>query len=483
MSAAKARAARLGDLLGQAGPAIEVSGLAVDSRKVAPGDVFFALAGARDDGLKHVAQAVARGAAAVVAERRPEGLDSAVFVEVADARAALAHAASRFYPQRPATLVAVTGTSGKTSVAAFVRQIWASLGFEAASLGTIGIVSRPMTVYGSLTTPDPIALHQTLARLAEAGVTHLALEASSHGLDQKRLDGVTPAAAGFTNLSRDHMDYHATEEDYLAAKLRLLRDLLPKGAPAVIDADSAVAPRVIAAAREAGRAPFTVGAKGEAIRLLQASREGFSTRLSLDHAGRSYDVLLPLPGDFQVSNALVAAGLCLASGSAPDEVFAALDTLEGAPGRLERIGDKAGAPVFVDYAHKPDALEKALGALRPFVPGRLVVVFGCGGDRDPGKRPMMGEIAARAADLVIVTDDNPRSEDPAAIRAAILAAAPGAREIGDRAEAIREGVALLQPGDALVIAGKGHESGQIVGERVLPFSDAEEARAALETYA
>jgi len=473
----------LGELLDLPGLTTVVSGLAADSRKVAPGEAFFALAGARDDGLKHVAQALARGAVAVVAERRPEGLGAAAFVEVADARAALARAASRFYPERPSTIVAVTGTSGKTSVAAFVRQIWENVGFEAASLGTIGVVSRPVTVYGSLTTPDPVTLHQTLARLAEAGVTHLAMEASSHGLDQKRLDGVTPAAAGFTNLSRDHMDYHATEEDYLAAKLRLFRELLPKGGPAVIDADSAVAPRVIAAVREAGRAPFTVGAKGEAIRLAKAAREGFSTRLSLVHAGRAYEAVLPLPGDFQVSNALVAAGLCLASGSPAQGVFAALERLEGAPGRLERVGDRGGAPVFVDYAHKPDALEKALGALRPFVSGRLVVVFGCGGDRDPGKRPMMGEIAARAADVVIVTDDNPRSENPAAIRAAILAAAPGAREIGDRGRAIREGVALLEPGDALVIAGKGHERGQIVGERTLPFCDADEARAALETFA
>jgi UDP-N-acetylmuramyl-tripeptide synthetase len=473
----------LGELLGLPGLATEVSGLAADSRRVASGDAFFALAGAKDDGLKHVAQALARGARAIVAERRPEGLGEAVFVEVADARAALARAASRYYPERPATIVAVTGTSGKTSVAAFVRQIWASLGLEAASLGTIGVVSRPVQVYGSLTTPDPVALHQTLTRLAEAGVTHLAMEASSHGLDQKRLDGVIPAAAAFTNLSRDHMDYHATEEDYFAAKLRLVRNLLPPGAPAVIDADSAIAPRVIEAVRAASRAPFTVGAKGEAIRLVKAEREGFATRLSLFHAGRTYEALLPLPGDFQVSNALVAAGLCLAAGSPAEGVFAALESLEGAPGRLERVGTRRGAPVFVDYAHKPDALEKALGALRPFVAGRLVVVFGCGGDRDPGKRPMMGEIASRAADVVIVTDDNPRSENPAAIRAAILAAAPGAREIGDRAEAIRAGVALLEPGDALVIAGKGHETGQIVGERVLPFSDAEEARAALETCA
>jgi UDP-N-acetylmuramoyl-L-alanyl-D-glutamate--2,6-diaminopimelate ligase len=466
----------LGDLLDRPDLAVEISGLTADSRKVAPGDVFFALAGAKDDGLKHVAQAVERGAAAIVAERRPEALGEAAFAQVEDARAALSRAASRFYPGRPGVIVAVTGTSGKTSVAAFVRQIWASLGDEAASLGTIGVVSRPLTVYGSLTTPDPVTLHQTLAKLAQAGVTHLAMEASSHGLDQKRLDGVTPAAAGFTNLSRDHMDYHATEADYLDAKLRLFRDLLPPSGWAVIDADSDVAAKVIGAVRAAHKAPFTVGARGEAIRLVEAFRDGFATRLLLSYAGDGYDVRLPLPGDFQVSNALVAAGLCIATGSDPARVFAALEALEGAPGRLERIGEQ----VFVDYAHKPDALEKALAALRPFVQGRLIVVFGCGGDRDPGKRPMMGEIATRGADVVIVTDDNPRSEDPATIRAAILAAAPGALEIGDRAEAIREGVKLLQPGDALMIAGKGHETGQIVGNRTLPFSDADEARAALE---
>jgi UDP-N-acetylmuramyl-tripeptide synthetase len=473
----------LGELLDAPGPETPVSGLTADSRRVVPGDVFFALAGAKDDGLKHVAEAIARGARAVVAERRPDALGGADFVEVADARLALARAASRFYPERPGVIVAVTGTSGKTSVAAFVRQIWAGLGLESAALGTIGIVSRPWTVYGSLTTPDPVTLHQTLARLAAAGVTHLAMEASSHGLDQKRLDGITPAAAGFTNLSRDHMDYHATEDDYLAAKLRLFRELLPQGAPAVVDADSEIAARVTAAVEAAGRASFTVGARGEAIKLRAAVRQGFATRLSLAYAGNAYDALLPLPGDFQVSNSLVAAGLCLATGSPPAGVFAALEKLEGAPGRLERIGEKRGAPVFVDYAHKPDALEKALAALRPFVSGRLIAVFGCGGDRDAGKRPLMGSIAVRAADVVIVTDDNPRSENPAAIRAAILAAAPGAREIGDRAQAIRAAVELLQPADALVIAGKGHETGQIVGDRVLPFSDADEARAALETYA
>jgi UDP-N-acetylmuramoyl-L-alanyl-D-glutamate--2,6-diaminopimelate ligase len=474
---------RLGEILDLNGPdaalgSRAIGGLCADSRKVRPGDAFFAIPGVKDDGLAYAAEAVQKGAAAVVAERAPD-FAAPAFVRVADARAALAAAAARFYPRQPELIVAITGTSGKTSVAAFVRQIWASLGWEAASLGTLGVVSRPFTIHGSLTTPDPIALHQVLDRLAEAGVVRLALEASSHGLDQKRLDGVRLAAGAFTNLSRDHMDYHATREDYLAAKLRLFRALLPEGAPAVVDADSEAAPEVAAAVAQRGLRLFSVGRRGADLRLTSAGREGFATRIAVEGAGRIWRALLPLPGDFQVSNALVAAGLCVATGSEPGAVFAALETLEGAPGRLERVGEKRGAPIFVDYAHKPDALEKTLAALRPFVPGRLVVVFGCGGDRDAGKRPMMGAIAARAADVAIVTDDNPRSEDPGAIRAAILAAAPGAREIADRGEAIRAAIGMLEPGDALVIAGKGHEAGQIVGDRTLPFSDAETARAAL----
>ncbi len=462
----------------------EIAGVAFDSRKVRPGDVFFALAGAKDDGLKHAAEALSRGAVAVVCERDAQsGVDTAPFVRVADARAALARAARRMFPGQPETIVAVTGTSGKTSVAAFARQIWAALGREAASLGTTGVVSRPLTVYGSLTTPDPLALHETLDRLARAGVTHLALEASSHGLDQRRLDGVRLAAGAFTNLTRDHMDYHATAEDYLAAKLRLFRELLPSGAPAVIDADSAVAPKAIAAAEAAGLFVMTVGAKGETIRLVSVTRDGLGSSLEIAFGGRRRRVRLPLPGDFQVSNALVASALCIGTGSEADAVFKALQSLEGAPGRLERVGEIRGASVFVDYAHKPDALEKALAALRPYVSGRLVVAFGCGGDRDAGKRPIMGEIATRLADVVIVTDDNPRSEDPASIRAQILAAAPGAIEIGDRAAAIRAGVDMLRPGDALMIAGKGHEIGQIIGSRTLPFSDADEARAALREAA
>jgi UDP-N-acetylmuramoyl-L-alanyl-D-glutamate--2,6-diaminopimelate ligase len=461
-----------------------VAGACADSRKVRKGDVFFALAGAKDDGLAFVAQAVEKGASVIVAERAPPSLPPHVAsIVVADARAALAQAAARLYPRQPATIAAVTGTSGKTSVAAFARQIWAALGFEAASLGTIGIVSRVVNVYGSLTTPDPIALHRSLDELAQAGVTHLALEASSHGLDQKRLDGVRLAAGAFTNLSRDHLDYHATFDAYLTAKLRLFTALLPPGAPAVIDADSDVAAAVVAAAKAHGLQTFTIGAKGETIRLLSASREGFATRLSLEHAGRPWRVLLPLPGDFQVSNALVAAGLCIATGAEPGAAFAALEALEGAPGRLERVGARHGAPVFVDYAHKPDALDKALATLRPFVRARLIVVFGCGGDRDAGKRPIMGQIATQNADVVIVTDDNPRSENPAAIRSAILAAAPGALEIADRGEAIRKAVGMLGQGDALLIAGKGHETGQIVGNATLPFSDHDAARAALKEAA
>jgi UDP-N-acetylmuramoyl-L-alanyl-D-glutamate--2,6-diaminopimelate ligase len=462
----------------------EVEGLCADSRKVKSGDVFFALSGAKEDGLAFVAQAVEKGAGVIVAERAPPSLPTHVAaIVVADARAALAHAAARLYSRQPETIVAVTGTSGKTSVAAFARQIWTKLGLEAASLGTIGIVSRKVNVYGSLTTPDPIALHKSLDELARAGVTHLALEASSHGLDQKRLDGARLAAGAFTNLSRDHLDYHATPAAYLAAKLRLFTELLQPGAPAVIDGDGDAAAAVVEAAKRRGLRVFTIGAKGEAIRLVAASREGFATHLTLEHAGRQWRALLPLPGDFQVSNALVAAGLCMATGSDAGAVFQALESLEGAPGRLERVGERHGAPVFVDYAHKPDALDKALATLRPFVRERLVVVFGCGGDRDAGKRPIMGGIAARGADVVIVTDDNPRSENPAAIRAAILAAAPHAIEIGDRGLAIRTAIAMLAAGDALLIAGKGHETGQIVGDATLPFSDHEAARAALKDAA
>jgi UDP-N-acetylmuramoyl-L-alanyl-D-glutamate--2,6-diaminopimelate ligase len=459
----------------------EVTGISADSRAIKRGDVFVAIAGAKDDGLRVVNAAIAAGAVAVVAERAPPAplSDGIAFVRVADARRALALGAAKVFPRQPEVIAAVTGTSGKTSVAAFTRQVWAALGHQAASIGTIGLVSPKREVYGSLTTPDPVALHRSLDDLAGEGVTHLAMEASSHGLDQRRLDGVRVAAGAFTNLSRDHLDYHPTLESYLAAKLRLFTDLIVPGGAAVIVADHEAAEQVVAAARGRGLRILTVGRRGNDIRLVDTKIEGFAQVLRVAHAGREWTMRLPLVGAFQVENALTAAGLAIATGGEPSAVFAALERLEGAKGRLDFAGERNGAPVFVDYAHKPDALAKALEALRPYVTGRLIVVFGCGGDRDPGKRPMMGEIAAQLADRVVVTDDNPRSENPAAIRAAILAAARGAIEIGDRAEAIRASVAELRRGDVLLIAGKGHETGQIVGQQVLPFSDHEAVAAAL----
>jgi len=480
---------RLDALIAEAaeGPqaALEITALAADSRKVVRGTLFFAVPGTQADGLDFAPDAISRGAVAVVAARAPEKPLGAPVVVVPDVRLALSRAAARFHPLQPATIAAVTGTSGKTSIAAFLRQIWLYCGRQAASMGTIGIVAPSGAVYGSLTTPDSITLHETLQKLAQDGVTHLAMEASSHGLDQRRLDGVRLSAAAFTNLSRDHLDYHATLEEYLAAKLRLFEALLQPGQPAAIDADTDVADKVIAACAARGLDVRTIGRKGAAIRLLERSAEGFATRLMLECEGKVFRVLLPLAGEFQTSNALVAAGLAIATGETPQNVFAALEKLVGAPGRIEKIGDRNGGAAFVDYAHKPGALETAISALRPFARGKLIVVFGCGGDRDRGKRPIMGEISARLADVTIVTDDNPRSEQPDAIRAAILEGArayKGAdvREISDRAAAIAAGVALLGPGDVLLVAGKGHETGQIIGSNTIPFSDHEAVRTALE---
>jgi len=464
--------------------AIAVTGLAVDSRAVRPGDLFFALSGSKTDGARFIDAAIAAGAVAIAGDHPPQGL-SVPFVATPNPRRALALAAAKFYPSQPAVIAAVTGTSGKTSVAAFTRQIWQRLGHCAASIGTIGLVSPKRTVYGSLTTPDPIALHRQLDEIAREGVTHLAFEASSHGLDQYRLDGVRIAAGGFTNLSRDHMDYHPDVAHYLNAKLRLFRDLIPPGGTAVISADHECSPQVIEAARTRGLRLVTVGGNGdgngEGIRLVEAGVDGFAQRLLLEHRGKRIAVRLPLVGGFQIENALVSAGIAIATGGEAAAVFASLEHLEGAKGRLERVGERNGAPIFVDYAHKPDALENALQALRPYAKGRLVVVFGAGGDRDAGKRPLMGAIAREHADQVIVTDDNPRSENPATIRAAILATAKGAIEIGDRAAAIRAAIEALQPGDALVIAGKGHETGQIVGDKTLPFSDHEAVTSVLSS--
>ncbi len=467
---------KLGDLLPEAKGEVgerEATAVTADSRAVVPGSVFFAVPGTRVDGSRFAVDAAAKGAIAVAGEASDiAGLPAGTaYVRVVDVRRSLALAAAKLFPRQPETIVAVTGTSGKTSVADFVRQIFSACGRKAASIGTIGVVKPSGAVYGSLTTPDPVTLHRTLDGLAGEGVTHLAMEASSHGLDQRRLDGVELSAAGFTNLGRDHLDYHATLEDYLAAKLRLFDTLLPAWRPAVVNMDGDKAEAVLATCRARRIPVITVGRKGRDLVLLDLRDDGFDQRMRLRHGGRDHEVLLPLAGAFQAENALTAAGLALAAGEEPDAVFAALPELVGVTGRLERVATHAGGLILVDYAHKPEALEQVLDTLRASTKGRVICVFGCGGDRDRGKRPIMGGIAAAKADVVIVTDDNPRSEDPAAIRAEILAAASGAVEMGDRAEAIKAGVAMLKSGDVLVVAGKGHETGQIVGDRTLPFSD------------
>jgi UDP-N-acetylmuramoyl-L-alanyl-D-glutamate--2,6-diaminopimelate ligase len=465
----------------------EVRGVSADSRAVKPGDLFVAIAGAKADGARFISQAIAAGAVAVAAERAPDApLPAGVaFVAVKNPRRTLSLAAATLFPRQPQTIAAVTGTAGKTSVAHFTRQIWERLGLRAGYLGTLGVVAPSGATYGNLTTPDPVTLHRTLDALAGEGVTHLAIEASSHGLDQHRLDGLRLSTAAFTNLGRDHLDYHPTMESYLAAKLRLFEELLPEGGAVVVP--RGVQPidgvdAVLAAARERGLKTLTLAAvsdtpgaqlPGGDIRARVAMR-GFEQVLTFDPplAGRA-SVTLPLTGFFQASNALLAAGLAIAGGAEPGAVIDALSHLKGVPGRLELVGRKDGAGIFVDYAHKPEALGEAIAALLPFREGGgcLIVVFGAGGDRDPGKRPLMGKIAAERADVVIVTDDNPRSEEPAAIRRAILAAAPGAREIGDRGEAIRRAIGELKRGDILLIAGKGHETGQIIGDRTIEFSD------------
>ena len=459
---------RLGNLL--------ISGLTSDSRRVRAGFLFAALSGSRTDGARYSADAVTQGAVAILA-----GLDTAVdvspgiaVVRAREPRWALAKMAARFYPHQPRAIVAVTGTSGKTSIAEFTRQIFAACGHRAASVGTMGVITPTAAHYGSLTTPDPVALQATLESLALEGMTHLALEASSHGLDQFRLDGVRLTAAAFSNLGRDHLDYHPDMAAYLDAKLRLFRDLLAAGQPAVVNADDDASDAVIAAAQARGLTVMTTGRRGRTLRLVSSERCGVRQRMVVEHAGATHQIDLPLIGDYQAGNALVAAALAIACGEPADAVFASLGGLSGVKGRLEVVGEVAGGIVVIDYAHKPEALAAALEALRPFATGRLVCIVGCGGDRDRGKRPIMGQIAVRKADVVIVTDDNPRSEQPAAIRREILAGAPGARDIGDRAEAIRAGIAVMAPGDVLLIAGKGHETGQIIGDVVLPFSDHQE---------
>ncbi len=461
-----------------------IRGVTADSRRVRPGWLFAALPGGRADGRCFVDDALAKGAAAVIAGEPLEGVPAPV-VAAADRRRVYALAAAAFHQGQPRVCVAVTGTNGKTSVAGFCRQIFASAGHVSASLGTLGV--RLATAEGEteiappgLTTPDAADLAVTLADLAARGTTHLALEASSHGIEQRRLDGVRLAAAGFLNLTQDHLDYHGTMGAYRAAKLRLFDTLLPRTAPAVLNADSEAFGAFAAAAVTSGHAIYSVGAMGEDLTLTGRMLTPDGQRVTVLAFGRERSISLPLVGAFQVSNALIAAGLCIAAGENVDAVLAALERLEGAPGRLQRVGARpGGGEAFVDYAHTPDGLVAVLGALRPHARGRLIVIFGAGGERDRGKRPLMGCAAASLADIAIVTDDNPRTEDAAAIRAEIMASGAGLREVGDRRAAIAAGVALLEEGDILVVAGKGHEQGQIVGDRILPFDDVAETRAAL----
>lgn len=459
----------------------QVAGLTSDSRTVGPGFLFAALPGVKADGKAFIDEAIAKGAIAILCDDANAVGDADVAVLAsAEPRLALAQLSARYFPRQPQVMAAVTGTAGKTSVAAFLRQIWEFEGKTAASIGTTGVVAPGLADYGNLTTPDPVALHRLLDDLAGRGVSHGSMEASSHGLDQHRLDGVRLSAAGFTNLGHDHLDYHPDMEHYFAAKMRLFSAVLPGDAPAVIFADDEWSARAIEAASASGREVLTVGRGGNALALKRVEHERWRQIAEIHAGSEIHRIEFPLAGDFQIANGLVAAGLAIATGSEAGSALAALEGLKGASGRLEWVGSTTfGAPVYVDYAHKPEALENVLLSLRPFVSGRLLVVFGCGGDRDAGKRPMMGDIAARLADIAIVTDDNPRTERPAAIRAEIMAACPGGVEIGDRREAIFTAIDQLGAGDALVVAGKGHEEGQIVGETTLPFSDHAVVREAL----
>jgi UDP-N-acetylmuramoyl-L-alanyl-D-glutamate--2,6-diaminopimelate ligase len=462
-----------------------ITGVTADSRKVAPGFLFAALPGSQADGRTFIQAALERGASAVLAPADVQDLPVPV-VHALDLRRAYALAAMRLHGGQPPVCVAITGTNGKTSIAAFCRQIFALLGRRSASMGTLGVVISGAGRADLVVTPPGLTTHDAadvaalMARMVEEGVTHLALEASSHGIDQRRIDGVRLTAAGFTNFTQDHLDYHGSMEAYRAAKLRLFEDLLPAGSGAVLNADADGFDVFAGVAAAHGHRILSTGAAGQGIQLLHRRLTPAGQDLTLVHGGRTWQVRLPLAGAFQADNALVAAGLCIAAGEAPAAVFPALEQLVGAPGRMQRVEAGSGeGEVYVDYAHTPDGLETLLKALRPHARGRLIVVFGAGGDRDAGKRPMMGEIAARLADVAIVTDDNPRSEPPAAIRASILAAAPGAQEIGDRKMAIRAGVAMLKSGDVLAIAGKGHEQGQMIAGVNHPFDDVAEAQAAL----
>ncbi|HEU5286477.1 MAG TPA: UDP-N-acetylmuramoyl-L-alanyl-D-glutamate--2,6-diaminopimelate ligase [Sphingomicrobium sp.] len=454
----------------------EVTGFAIDHRKVAPGSVFGAFKGAVFDGEDFIGQAVTRGAVAVVA--RPEARVERVphLADVAPRRL-FASLAAKFYGPYPEVAVAVTGTNGKTSTVEMARQMWRMGGHRSASIGTLGVTTSDDQVTTGLTTPDIVTFLSNMAGLKRMGISHVAYEASSHGLDQHRCEGVPLAAAAFTNFSRDHLDYHPSMEAYFEAKMRLFDELLGPDGTAVVWTDDARSEDVIARVRRRGSALMTVGRAGETIRLLEQTPTPLGQTVMLGHSGKTHRLALPLIGAYQAANVLVAAGLVMATGTGFEAAFSAMQRVSPVRGRLERaVISPRGAPVYIDYAHTPDALEAAIAALRPHVEGRLIIVFGAGGDRDEGKRPEMGAVAAKMSDLVIVTDDNPRTEDPAGIRAAVLAGAPGATEIAGRREAIAEAIRIARAGDIVLVAGKGHEQGQIVGDRVLPFDDVVVAR-------
>ena len=468
---------RLGGLFAGGGAAV-VTGFALDHRKVAPGTVFGAFRGARVNGEDFIPAAVAAGAIAVVT-RTGVSVAGAFAVHADEPRAVFAHATAQFFAPFPPVTVAITGTNGKTSTAELTRQLWRQAGHVAASIGTLGVTTASEQVSTGLTTPDVVTFLANMAGLQREGITHASFEASSHGLDQYRTEGLAVAAAAFTNLSRDHLDYHGTMEAYFAAKLRLFTDVVDATGAAVVWADDGEwSARVIAAAAARGVRLLTVGATGDTLRLVSRQPTPLGQTLVIEAAGKVHKVTLPLIGAYQAANALVAAGLVIATGGDVGATLGNLARVQPVRGRLERaVITRAGAPVYVDYAHTPDAIEAAAAALRPHTKGRLILVFGAGGDRDTGKRPLMGAMAVQVADLVIVTDDNPRSEAPDSIRAAILAAAPGAREIADRRSAIAAALADAGADDVVLIAGKGHEQGQIVGDRVLPFDDVQVARA------
>jgi UDP-N-acetylmuramoyl-L-alanyl-D-glutamate--2,6-diaminopimelate ligase len=453
-----------------------VTGFAIDSRKVAPGTVFGAFRGLQVNGEDYIAKAVAAGAIAVVA--RPEAVvEGAIHIADAEPRRAFAHLAAKFFAPFPDTVIAVTGTNGKTSNVELVRQMWRMAGFHAASIGTLGVTTSDESVSTGLTTPDIATFLSNMAGLRREGVTHAAFEASSHGLSQFRTEGLPVKAGAFTNLTRDHLDYHGTMEAYFEAKLRLFTEVIVAGGTAVVWADDPASARVAELATERGLRVISVGERGETLKLVKREPTQLGQTLTIEGEGKTHIVKLPLIGAYQAANALTAAGLVLATGGTIADTFARLARVQPVRGRLERAAiSRAGAPIYVDYAHTPDGLEAAINALRPHATKRLIVLFGAGGDRDRGKRPQMGEIAVRLADHVIVTDDNPRTEDPAFIRREVLAGAPGAIEIGDRRAAIAAAIAEAGPDDIVMLAGKGHEQGQIVGTQVLPFDDVQVAR-------